>query len=230
MKTALITGSTRGIGLEIAQQLAQRRFRVWLCGRDEAAGRKAAAALCERNLDARFVSMDVSQTGSIHAAFQTLLQSADALDVLVNNAGISLDEADNILTVAPDILSQTMSTNAFGCLYVTQAAAPLLRHGGRVINVSSGAGQICRGMSAYAPVYSISKTTMNAITCQLAIALKPKGVTVNAVNPGWVRTDMGGTMAPRSVEKGAETPVWLATEAPPDQTGLFWHDKKIIPW
>ena len=230
MKTALVTGSSKGIGLEIARQLAERGFRVWISGRHEDTGRKAADALAARNLDVRFTRMDVSLLASIQQAFESLVREMEKLDVLVNNAGISLDVSRSILTVTPNIVDDTMNVNALGTLYVTQAAMPLLKSASRVITISSGAGQMSKGISPHAPVYSISKATLNAITCQLAYALKLKGIAVNAVNPGWVQTDMGGKSAPRTVEKGAETPVWLATDAPIEQTGLFWHDKKIIPW
>ena len=216
--------------MEIARGLAERGFRVWLSGRNEEAGRKAAEVFVARNLDVRFVLLDVSLLLSIQRAFDTLAAETEKLDVLVNNAGVKLDESGDILKASPHMINDTMNTNALGTLYVTQAAMPLLKSGSRVINISSGLGQLSKGISPHAPLYSISKATMNAITCQLAYALKPKGIAVNAVNPGWVKTKMGGGSAPRSVEQGADTPLWLATQAPIEQTGLFWHDKKIIPW
>ncbi|MEX1274756.1 MAG: SDR family NAD(P)-dependent oxidoreductase, partial [Bacteroidota bacterium] len=152
------------------------------------------------------------------------------LDILVNNAGILLDESTSILDVGPDIVHRTITINTLGAFFVTQTFLPLLVKGSRIVNVSSGAGEIGEGMSTYAPVYSISKTAMNAMTCQFALALKRKGIAVNAVCPGWVRTEMGGKMAPRSVKNGAETPVWLATDAPIGETGKFWRDKKVIAW
>lgn len=106
----------------------------------------------------------------------------------------------------------------------------MLRKGSRIINVSSDAGRILQGVSTWAPVYSLSKTTMNAITLQLAAALQPGGIAVNAMCPGWVKTDMGGSGASRSVDKGAETAVWLATEAAQSLTGKFFRDKKEISW
>ncbi len=148
----------------------------------------------------------------------------------MNNAGVVLRSSDDILYVRPEKVIETFRINTFGALWVTQAFADLLQNGSRVINISSGAGEICGGMSSYAPVYSITKTAMNAVTCQLAHALKPKGVLVNAVCPGWVRTDMGGPSATRSVEKGAETPVWMATDPGFRDTGKFYRDKKMITW
>jgi NAD(P)-dependent dehydrogenase (short-subunit alcohol dehydrogenase family) len=104
-----------------------------------------------------------------------------------------------------------------------------MKSGSRIINVSSGAGSL-ESMSTYAPAYSISKVALNAITKQFAAALKQKNISVNSVCPGWVKTDMGGMGATRSVKKGAETIVWLANEAPINKTGLFWRDKKVIDW
>jgi NAD(P)-dependent dehydrogenase (short-subunit alcohol dehydrogenase family) len=230
MKTALITGATKGIGLELARELAERGYQVWLTGRNEYAGVTAAQSLRDRHLDVQFLHMDVAQIDSIREASQTVFLATQRLDVLVNNAGVLLDESLSILTVSPELVQETMQINALGALYVTQAFTPLLSSGSRVVNVSSGAGQISKGMSAYSPIYSVSKTALNAITCQLAHALKSKGVAVNAVSPGWVRTDMGGPAAPRSAKKGVETPLWLATEAPLAETGKFWYDKEVIPW
>ena len=127
--------------------------------------------------------------------------------------------------------SSTVATNALGTLRVTQAFVPHLLKGSasRIVNVSSGAGQLS-DMGTWSPAYSISKTTLNAITCMFAAALKDKAIAVNSVCPGWCRTEMGGPSAPRSVEQGADGIVWLAADAPQEKTGLFWRDKEIIPW
>ncbi len=121
-------------------------------------------------------------------------------------------------------------TNAFGAFYTVQKFLPLLKKGSRIINVSSGGGQILKGVSTWAPVYCMSKSTLNVITMQLAEALKGKQIAVNAVCPGWVRTEMGGRGAIRSVHKGAETIVWLATEANGRVSGRFFRNKKEIQW
>lgn len=230
MKTALVTGASKGIGLEIARQLGERGFEVWIGARNHQAGEQAAALLRKEHITARFVLMDVGDLDSIQKVFHLIKPEIEQLDVLVNNAGVSLDETTNIVDVSADAVYQTIHINALGALFVTQVFAPLLKKGSRVINVSSGAGEIGEGMGSYAPVYSISKTAMNAVTCQFAHAFRRKDITVNSVCPGWVRTDMGGKGAPRSVRKGAETPVWLATEAPINETGKFWRDKAVIPW
>jgi NAD(P)-dependent dehydrogenase (short-subunit alcohol dehydrogenase family) len=181
-------------------------------------------------MDAHFLALDVADQASIAGAFDQLKNQVNRLDVLVNNAGILLDENQPLLQASLEDIHKTLAINSIGPLLVTKIFAPLLQNGSRVINISSGAGKICNGMSDYAPVYSISKTTLNAVTCQLAYALKAKGVAVNAVDPGWVRTDMGGRNASRPVERGAETPVWLATEASINLTGKFFKDKREVSW
>ena len=230
MKTAIVTGANKGIGLEIARQLAEAGFRVVVSGRKERSVKEAALKLSKENDRVLPLTMDVSNVGSIRSAFEEISRCITHLDVLVNNAGILLDESKSILKVSPQIVNETFNTNILGPLLVTQIFAPLLGKGSRVINISSGAGEIGNGMSSYAPIYSISKTALNAVTCQLSIALKGKGIAVNAVCPGWVRTSMGGMLAPRSAKKGAETAVWLATDAPLTETGKFWRDKQQIPW
>jgi NAD(P)-dependent dehydrogenase (short-subunit alcohol dehydrogenase family) len=155
---------------------------------------------------------------------------AHHLDVLVNNAGIVIDGDEKILELSDELLRKTLETNTFGALRVTRAFAPFLRKSKapRVINVSSGSGQLTGGANGWAPAYSISKTALNGVTSQLAAALPT--FAVNSVCPGWVRTDMGGENASRSVEEGADTIVWLASEAPHELTGKFLRDRKEIPW
>ena len=172
--------------------------------------------------------MDVGDVNSIRTAFAFIRDTTPSLDVLVNNAAIAIDEERKLLDLNPDDVYATFSVNAFGPFFVTQTFLPLLPRGGRIINISSGAGSICGGVSNYAPLYSASKTAENALTLHLANALKPKGIAVNLVCPGWVRTDMGGVNASRSVDKGAETPVWLATEVSTNITGRFFRDKKEV--
>jgi NAD(P)-dependent dehydrogenase (short-subunit alcohol dehydrogenase family) len=230
MKTALITGANKGIGHEVARRLAGEGFHGFVGARNAKAGRKAAKEIAKQSGEATFLEIDVADNDSVTTAAHEFSNAEDHLDVLVNNAGIVVDGDDAILETRDELLRETLETNALGALRVTRAFAPLLRKSKapRVINVSSGSGQLADGADGWAPAYSISKTALNGVTVQLASAL-PK-FSVNSVCPGWVRTDMGGDNASRSVEEGADTIVWLATEAPQDLTGKFLRDRKEIPW
>lgn len=230
MKTTLITGSTKGIGLEIARQLGEKGFSVWISGRNKNAEKDALNFLRKSVSDANFVLMDVTDIDSIQEAYKTVSARTDSLDVLVNNAAVLLDRPLNILEVAPQVAQKTMQTNVMGVLFVTQIFSRLLKAGSRVINISSLNGQLSSGLRETAPMYCVSKAALNALTIQMNYAFKSRGIIVNSVSPGWVRTDMGGTSADLSVEQGAETPVWLATDAPADKSGLFWREMKEIPW
>ena len=223
MKTVLITGAYRGLGYEVARQLSARGWKVFVTARRREQGAAAAARL----KNASFVELDINNDAGAAAAAKTVPE----LDVLINNAAIIEDGDQDILTMRPELVSRTIATNALGTLQVTQAfVSHLLKSSaGRIVNVSSGAGQLS-DMGTWSPAYSISKTTLNAITCIFAAALKDKGIAVNSVCPGWCRTEMGGPGAPRSVEQGADGIVWLAADAPQDKTGLFWRDREIIPW
>jgi NAD(P)-dependent dehydrogenase (short-subunit alcohol dehydrogenase family) len=222
MKTVLITGAYRGLGFEVASELSRAGWKVILTARRKEQG-SAAAKL----QNASFVELDITDASSVSRAAKQVSE----LDVLINNAAVIEDGDQDILTIKPDMMARTIDTNALGALRVSQAFIPLLlkSSAGRIVNVSSGAGQLS-DMGTWSPAYAASKTTLNAITCLLAAALKDKGVAVNSVCPGWCRTDMGGSAAPRSVEEGAAGIAWLAAEAPQSKTGLFWRDKAIIPW
>lgn len=228
-KTALVTGGNKGIGFEVVRQLARQGFQVFLGARNVKAGRAAAEKLSEEGVVV-FLEIDVSKEANIRAATEEFSRQSDRLDVLVNNAGILLDEDKSALTITPEIFETTLRTNTLGPWLVVQAFAPLLKKSAapRIVNVSSGGGQLEEGADGWAPGYCVSKTALNGVTVQLAAAL-PKAA-VNSVCPGWVRTDMGGAEATRSVGEGAATIVWLATEAPQNLTGRFVKDRKVIPW
>jgi NAD(P)-dependent dehydrogenase (short-subunit alcohol dehydrogenase family) len=153
------------------------------------------------------------------------------VSVLINNAAVLVAEGKGVLQTPLDDFRETFESNVFGVVTVCQAFVPPMvrRRRGRVVNVSSRAGQL-KGMGQYAPAYSVSKTALNAFTVQLANATREAGVLVNAACPGWVRTDMGGPNAPRSVEQGADTIVWLATLPDGGPTGGFFEDRKKIDW
>jgi NAD(P)-dependent dehydrogenase (short-subunit alcohol dehydrogenase family) len=228
-KTALVTGANKGIGFEIARELARMGLRVFLGARNIEAGRAAAEKL-KADGEVAFLEIDVSSADSIRNAAEQLTSQVDRLDVLVNNAGILLDQDKDALTITPEIFETTLRTNTLGPWLVAQTFAPLLKKSRepRIVNVSSGGGQLEDGADGWAPAYCVSKTALNGVTVQLAAAL-PK-CAVNSVCPGWVRTDMGGENATRSVAEGAATIVWLATDAPHDLTGKFIKDRKVIPW
>ena len=227
MKTALITGANRGIGFEIARQLASRGFHVVIGVRSEQLGQKAQREL-ERTGKVSLLVLDVSDSKSITSAALKFAPFGQ-LDVLINNAGIYPDENVSILTISREQMVTTFQTNTFGALEVTQAFLPYLKKStdARVINISSGYGQL-DGLSASAPSYCLSKLALNGLTIMLAEPLKQNHIAVNSMCPGWVRTDMGGPSASRSVEEGADTAVWLATEADPNLTGKTFRDRKEI--
>jgi NAD(P)-dependent dehydrogenase (short-subunit alcohol dehydrogenase family) len=226
-RIALVTGANKGIGFEVAQQVTSKGFCVFIGARNEKAGRAAAQKI---GAAATFLKIDVSHQRSIREAAKELAKAVDHLDVLVNNAGIIVDGDDAVLKATPGQFEETMKTNALGPLMMAEAFQPLLAKAStpRIVNVSSSGGQLHDGADGWSPIYCISKTALNGVTSQLAAAL-PK-FAVNSVCPGWVRTDMGGAGAPRSVEQGADGIVWLAADAPQDLTGKFLQDRKVIPW
>jgi NAD(P)-dependent dehydrogenase (short-subunit alcohol dehydrogenase family) len=231
-RIALVTGGNRGIGLEVCRQLAARGFHVVLTARDPL--KASAAARTIRTAGAGSVttaSLDVTDPGSISALADDLAVRALSVDVLVNNAAILLAESEGVLETPIAQLRATLETNVIGAVAVCQAFVPgmIERRYGRVVNVSSEAGQLAT-METYAPVYSMSKTALNAFTRQLAAATRGTDVLVNSACPGWVRTDMGGPGAPRSVEEGADTIVWLATLGARGPTGGFFSDRRKIEW
>lgn len=230
MKTALITGANKGIGFEIARQLAKKDFHLILTGRNENRLSEALGKLGTTNGPFEMVVMDVSDDESIRQAARIISERKVGIDVLINNAGILKREDRSLLSGVFGIVESVINTNAYGALKTAREFLPLIKAGGRIINISSGGGSMTDPVGGWSPAYCISKSLLNAITRQLAYELYDKKISVNAVCPGWVQTDMGGSGARRPVEKGAETPVWLASEAPHELTGLFFRDKKPIPW
>jgi NAD(P)-dependent dehydrogenase (short-subunit alcohol dehydrogenase family) len=222
--TALVTGANRGLGLEVCRQLAALGLRVMLTARDLSKAQEAARSVgASREIVP--VRLDVTDPASIRAL------AGERVDVLVNNAGILLDEDARVLDLTAEDLRETFETNVFAPIAVSQPFVPgmMARGYGRIVNVSSQAGQLT-SMGTYAPAYSMSKAALNAFTRQLAAATTGTGVLVNSACPGWVRTDRGGPGAPRSVEQGADTIVWLATLGAKGPTGGFFSDRKPIAW
>jgi NAD(P)-dependent dehydrogenase (short-subunit alcohol dehydrogenase family) len=228
MPVALVTGANRGIGLEICRQLAARGYRVIVSARTL---QKAQSAAREIQGNVMALAIDVTKHESISVAHAEALERFGRVDVLVNNAGVLLNEALGLMDVPLSDFRESLETNLLGAIAVSQEFVPgmIARRFGRVVNVSSRAGQLST-MSDYAPAYSISKAALNAFTRQLAAATNGTGVLVNAVCPGWVRTGMGGQNAPRSVAQGAETILWAATLPDNGPTGEFFSDRRRIEW
>ena len=226
-KIALITGANRGIGYAIAEGLIKANVRVIIGSRSLEKGKEAVEKLSSTLASA--VEIDIADDDSINRAFEELRGKIDRLDVLINNAGIYPDNGFNILTIDRDLLTKTLNVNTFGAIKTTQIFLPLLEKAdkARVINYTSGYGQL-NGLSAGVPSYCLSKLTLNGATIMLADALYSKDITVNAVDPGWVSSDMGGANAPRTVEQGADTAVWLATVDSIEDSGKLWRDRSVV--
>lgn len=228
-----MTGANRGIGLEVCRQLARRDdMRVVLTSRDGRKGRAAVDKLAGAGLEVDFFPVDVTDAASVSALARWLDDSHRRCDVLVNNAGVMLDpRGSRALDAKLETFRDTIDVNFLGPLRLAQALAPLMKRGGygRIVNLASGLGQLAE-MGTGTPAYRVSKAALNALTRMLAAELKEPGVLVNSMCPGWVRTDMGGPQAPRTVEQGAETAVWLATLPDNGPTGGFFRDRKPIAW
>ena len=230
-RVALVTGANRGIGLEIASQLAGHGFMVVLGSRDAKSGKVAAA---EVGGEAVAEPLDVTDQAGVERAMHSIDDRFGRLDVLVNNAGILVDEGKVASTVSLDLVAKTLETNLLGAWRLSQAVIPRMRRGGygRIVNVSSGMGTLDdleRSGGAW-PAYRLSKTALDAMTILLASELRAENILVNATVPGWVRTRMGGTGAPRSVEEGADTAVWLAMLPDGGVSGRLFQDRKPLDW
>jgi NAD(P)-dependent dehydrogenase (short-subunit alcohol dehydrogenase family) len=227
-RLALVSGGNRGIGLEVCRQLAERGYAVVMGSRDEEKGRVAAEGL-EWNVIPQ--QLDVADAGSVDRMAAFLEDEFGRLDILVNNAGISNDEGQRGVDADLDRVKESLEANLFGAWRLCEMAIPLMRRNGygRIVNVSTGLAAL-EDMGGGSPGYRVSKTALNALTRILASELRGSGILVNAVNPGWVQTDMGGSGATRSVEEGAEALVWAATLPNSGPTGGFFQDRRPVPW
>jgi NAD(P)-dependent dehydrogenase (short-subunit alcohol dehydrogenase family) len=246
---ALVTGANQGIGLQIAKDLAAHGFTVLVGSRDLGRGEEAARTV---DGDARALQLDVTDQASIAAAAERVRDEFGRLDVLVNNAaisstskqpGMSIQEHAALTrpsNVSIDEVRAVWETNVFGVLAVYQAMLPLLREApaARIVNVSSGVGSLTMNAdpayahrSVFGPVYPASKTALNAITLAMAIELEPTGIKVNAVSPGFTKTNLNNYAGPETVEEGASEAVRVALLGPDSPTGTFTHAKLgTLPW
>jgi NAD(P)-dependent dehydrogenase (short-subunit alcohol dehydrogenase family) len=224
-RTALITGANRGIGHEIARQLTAAGVAVVVGSRDLTAGQVAAGAL---GPDARAEQLDVSDADSVAACGHRLADAGVEVDILVNNAG--LYTTTPLLTIDERALVEALQVNFIGAWRTAREFVPGMRarRWGRVVNVSTGyahfADRVPQGGA-----YGLAKASLNVLTRMIA-AEAGAGVKVNSMSPGWVATRMGGSGAPRSVQEGADTAVWLATLPDNGPTDGFYYDRELIPW
>lgn len=238
-RVALVSGAGKGLGRAIVAGLAARGLHVVVTARRLDRAREVAAHLVERGGSARALALDVDDAESVKAAVADVLAAERRLDVLVNNAAVLLPDDDTPLSVSPETLMATLATNVAGPLRLAQAVVPAMVRAryGRVVNVSSTWGSLtdtadpsasCDDLEA--PAYRASKAALNLLTLMLARQTRGTGVLVNALCPGWVRTDMGGPQAPLTPEQGADTALWLATLPDDGPTGGFFAERRSIPW
>ena len=221
-QVALVTGANRGIGRAVAANLQDLGATVFA----------ATRSMTHDVPDAwEHLLVDVTQEGEVSQAADEVFGTAGRLDIVVNNAGIGEFGAD-IVSESVETIDRTLATNLRGPMLVCKHTVPLLLQsdGGRVVNVSSGMGAIGEGQSGGSPAYRVSKTGLNGLTAYLHGEYADEGLLANSACPGWVRTDMGGEEADRSVERGAETPTWLCRFRPGSPAGRFWRDREPIEW
>jgi NAD(P)-dependent dehydrogenase (short-subunit alcohol dehydrogenase family) len=230
-RVALVSGGNRGIGRDVVRQLGERGITVVLGSRDLKRGEQVATELEAKGLRIVAKQLDVRDGPSVERVTRELEEAFGRLDILVNNAGIADTWRGTAENADFDAVKDVMETNLFGAWRLAKAVIPLMRRNGygRIVNLSSGMGQLS-DMGGHSPGYRVSKTGLNALTRMLASELAGENILVNSVCPGWVRTDMGGSGARRSVEEGADTPVWLATLPDGGPSGGFFRDREPIPW
>lgn len=234
-RVALVTGANRGIGLEIVRQLGRLGVMPIIASRELDKGKRAAEQLASEGLEPAVVQLDVDDPQSIATGVANAKDLFGRIDILVNNAGILIDGpssgAPTVENIPLSIVQQTFTTNVYGPLLMIQAVLPTMKEigYGRIVNLSSGLGQLAEMGGGY-PAYRMSKAALNTLTRTLASDLGHGDIKVNAMCPGWVKTDMGGPEATKSPEEGAETAIWLATLDDSGPTGGFFRDKKPIAW
>jgi NAD(P)-dependent dehydrogenase (short-subunit alcohol dehydrogenase family) len=227
-RVALVSGGNRGIGLEVCRQLAGRGITVVMGSRDAEQGREAAAKLPDGVV---VHQLDVADPESVERLARSVEEEFGRLDILVNNAAISNDEGQSGADADLDRVKEALEANLFGAWRLCEVAIPMMRRNGygRIVNVSTGLASL-EDMGGGSPGYRVSKTALNVLTRILASELRGSGILVNAVNPGWVQTDMGGSGATRTVEEGAEALVWAATLPNNGPNGGFFRDREPVAW
>lgn len=238
-KIAVVTGANRGLGLAAVAALALRGYRVFLTTRDLDNARPAHRKLTEMGLNVELHPLDVADPLSRSEFCRLLHETVGRLDVLINNAAVMLDtvkrggseEIGSAQEIPVETVALCMETNVYGPYDLIQKLAPLMRKGryGRIVNVSSGLGQL-QEMGGNWPGYRISKTALSAVTKIFAAELKNDNILVNSVSPGWARTRMGGASAPLSAEQGADSIVWAATLPDHGPNGCFIENRTVVPW
>jgi NAD(P)-dependent dehydrogenase (short-subunit alcohol dehydrogenase family) len=229
-RIVVVTGGNRGIGLEVARQLAAKGDAVVLGCRGLAAGRAAAGPLVAAGGDVRPRRLDVTDQASLDAVAHELTQTGGRLDVLVNNAAIHYDTWQTAAAADLDVVREALDTNLLGAWRCVEAFLPLLRRSdhGRIVNVSSEAGSLA-SLGVGTPAYAASKVALNALTKMLAAELRRDRILVNSVCPGWVATDMGGPGG-RPVAEGAASVVWAVDLPDRGPTGGFFRDGQPVPF
>jgi len=231
MQKAIVTGGNKGLGFEICRQLAQNNCDVLLTSRDKKRGRAATEKLQAAGLSVTFYPLDVRYEGSIYYLMEHIKQTWGRVDILVNNAGIFLDKGMRARDLVGLPFDRTFITNVRGPILLMQSVLPFMeRQGfGRIVNVSSQMGSIAQ-MQAGSAAYRLSKASLNAFTKIIAQEVDSTKIKINAIDPGWVKTDMGGDTAPETPEDAASGVVWAALLPADGPSGGFFHNGKEMPF
>ncbi len=237
-KVAVVTGANRGMGFETARQLAHLDMEVVLTSREASSAQEACVRLEAEGLTLVPFKLDITKPEDCAQLQNFLLKKYGCLDVLVNNAGAFFESTDqaarestSAFTTALEVMRQSFELNTLGALKVVQALLPLMQanKNGRIVNVSTGMASL-QTMTRGWPGYRVSKAALNALTRIMADELRETDIKINAVDPGWVRTDMGGPFAMRSVEEGVDTTIWLATLGTEGPSGEFFYNRNVAMW
>lgn len=229
-KIAVVTGANRGMGKAVSEKLATLNYHVIMVGRHEKEINEAALFLSDKKLSVEAFVADLENEKDIQKLVKYISDKYGALDVLINNAGIYVEEGD-IFSAKDSVMQSTFEINTMAPYRLMKGLIPLMQeHGyGRVVNVSSGLGSF-HGSSSNCPAYCVSKVSLNMLTKLFASEVNGTHVKVNAICPGWVRTDMGGPNATRSIEEGISGMIWAATLDETGPNGGFFRDGHPIDW